>query len=252
MKKIIGLLLFIPALCFCVASSPVTLSVTNGTSITGKLTAYSPKTGIVKVREPAGSTQHAFSVFTPESQAQIEHWLSDKNFNLQSNLEVTFDYRSRHSTSNLVGTITDALTKSEREGTYGTEKTTFRTYHITLNNKSNTPFEDLAIDYRIFYTQQLTDEYTGHYQLAGSLQCETIKPDDTFELKTNPFISSIEYKSAPTIQWTGRPRSIYCNVQGIWLRIRKPGHTGEWVERKIKHGDVPSKRNRSDYQKVYK
>ncbi len=249
-KKILTFLLF-PALCFSAPSPVLTLTETNGVSITGKIISHSTQTGSTKIQTEKSISRRPISAFTPESQEKISHWLADKNFRLKSKLTASFRATHAGSFSNIVGTITDSRTKTTREDTIGTKELSFCSYKINLTNKASTPFENLTLDYRIFYTQRWSKDFTGKYQLAGSTNCNFLSAGGTLEFKTNPFLSAIYYKSAPRIRWTGKPRSFSSSIEGIWLCVRKKDVTGRWIEQEIKYGEVPSPHNRNDYQKLY-
>jgi len=235
------------------ASRPVvTLSDTNGVSATGQIMLYSPRRDLVKLRLDDGSRSFAVSALKPESLKTLERWRADENFESRSSLDISF--RAVHSTSssNVTGTVTYRRTRKETEETIGYEEKHFCKYKIRVSNDSDTPFETLIADYRIFFTQRLTEEYTGRYQLAGTETLPKLDARDFWAFSTAKFQCGISYREAPRIRWTGMPQASPPNIQGVLLRIRKKDFNGEWIEREIEHGEVPRNRDRSDYQKVYK
>ena len=251
MRQILYTILMLPLLCPAASSPSVTLTETNGLAIVGKLLSYSSKTGLIKIRQEDKTASCSFPALTKESRQQVVLWQSDKNFQSRSNLDVTFQNHYTHSTSNIEGTVTDQMTNKKTEQTIGYEDRQFGTYNITITNESDTPFDDLIADYRIFFTLCLSDGYVGKYQLAGSETFETLLAGKVWNFSTTSFLSEISYRPAMGINWTGMPVSFGSNILGTWLHIRKRGLDGEWVERKIEDGEVPRNRDRSDYQKVY-
>lgn len=243
-----AILTLLPLLC----SAAVTLTDTNGVSAAGKIITYSSNTDLVKIRDDSTTCSFTFSALTPESQKQIELWQADSAFESRSSLDVSFESKNSHSSSNITGTVTDRMTRKETEQTIGYEDRHFCKYRIKVKNESDTPFGELIADYRVFFTQQLTGEYTGKYQLAGSASLDELTPGDSWSFSTTYFLSGITYRAANGINWTGMPQSGQATVQGVILRIRKRGLDGGWLEREIEHGDVPRRRDRKDYQKVYK
>jgi len=242
----------IPLLCFsAVPIGTVTLTETNGVSITGEITAYSSTRGLVTIQKETGCTRCPLSALSNESRDLVMQWASDRKFACKSMLSMDIQKTFTQSSSNIVGTITYSMPEEEKEGTIGIVTREFCTSTFNLTNQSDTPFDNLEADYRIFYTQQLTREYTGKYQLAGRYEIETVAPGSGVEFETTNFLCGIEYKAAPRVNWTGKPRSTGVNIEGVWMRLRKPGLSGEWIEREIEDGNVPHKRDRANYQKVY-
>lgn len=238
---------------FCSASSlPVlTLTDTNDVSATGKVITYLPHRGLIKIRQDDKSCAFSVPALTPESQKQIERWQADETFESRSSLDVSFREKNTHSTSNITGTVTDRMTNEKTEKTIGYEDRLFCTYKIKVTNESDMPFDKLIADYRVFFTQHLTEEYTGKYQLAGSEMCDQLAAGTSWDFSTTKFLSGITYQAAAGIIWTGMPPSSSPNILGVLLHIRKRGRDGEWIEHEIEHGDVPRRRDREDYQKVY-
>ncbi|QHI70583.1 hypothetical protein [Tichowtungia aerotolerans] len=251
MRQVISVMLIFSALWFPTITSAIILVETNGVSIDGKISSYAPSTALVKVNQDGQLITLPLSSFTAESQETVILWKADKNFKRKSNLSVTLRPSYTESSSNIVGTITDSFTKKEREDTIGTEVRSTCIYNIALKNESDTPFKSLNVDYRIFFTHRLTSDDVGQYQLAGSIERDTLLPGTTWNFKTNPFISSISYQSAPGIRWGGRPFDTGSNVLGILLRVRKPGLSDEWIEQEVEDGEIPRKRDRATYQKIY-
>lgn len=252
MRHVLLTILMLPLLCPAASSPPITLTDTNGVSATGKIITYSPNSGLIKIRQESSTATLSSSALTEESRRQISLWRSDKIFQSRSSMDVSFHQNHTQSVSNIVGTVTDRMTNKKTEQTIGHETKQFCTYKIKLTNESDTPFENLTADYRVFFTQQLTDEYTGKYQLAGRETLKTLAAGDSWNFSTTSFLYAISYRSAAGINWTGMPKSTGANIQGILLRVRKPGVDGEWIEHEIEQGEVPRNRDREDYQKVYK
>ena len=251
MRQAILMMLFIQAPWHQVLATSLTLVETNGVSIEGKLSSYSPRTGLVKINQQGRITTRPLTSFSAESQEQITLWRADKNFVRKSNLDTTFRPSYTESSSNIVGTVTDAFTLKKREETLGKRIESTCTYQITLKNESDTPFKNLSVDYRIFFTQRLTSENIGQYQLAGHTHYDILAPETSWNFGTNPFINSIVHQSAPGIRWRGHPPNTAATILGILLRVRKPNLSGDWIEQEIEYGEIPRKRDRSNYQKVY-
>lgn len=252
MRQPILIILPLLALWFPVATSAVTLTETNGVPITGNISSFSTRTGLVKINQAGRMTTRPLAALTTESQEMVILWLADKNFQRNSNLNTTFRPSYTESSSNVVGTITDAFTLEKSEKTIGSEIRNTCTYKIALKNESDTSFKNLIVDYRIFFTQRLTSENIGQYQLAGHAEYDTLSPGTTWNFETNPFVSSIIHRSARGIRWGSHPPDTESTILGILLRIRKPGLSEDWVEQEIEHGEIPRKRDRADYQKIYK
>ena len=250
-RHFISATVIFPLLCFSAGlNHTVTLTETNGVSITGKITAYSSASGLVTILKETGYTKCPLSTLSNESRDQVMQWASDRNFQRRPMLSMNVQKTTSQSSSNVVGTITDSRTRTEREGAIGTETKTLCTSTFNLANHSDTPFEHLEADYRIFYTMP-THRYLGKYQLAGRYEIEILAPGSGVEFETTNFLCGIGYKAAPRVNWTGKPRSTGVNIEGVWMRLRKPGLSGEWIEREIEDGNVPHKRDRANYQKVY-
>jgi hypothetical protein len=247
----IAVLTLLPVFCSATSMPVLTLTDTNGVSATGKVITYFPHRGLIKIRQNDKSCLFSVPALTPESQMQIERWQADKAFESRSSLDVSFQKKNTHSTSNITGTVTDRMTNEKTEKTIGYEKREFCKYKIKVTNKSDIPFDELIADYRVFFTQQLTEEYTGKYQLAGSEMLDQLAAGTSWNFFTTKFLSGITYQAADGIIWTGMPTSSFPEVLGVLLHIRKRGQDGEWIDREIEHGDVPRRRDREDYQKVY-
>lgn len=249
MRQISSAMFILPALWLQTAASTVTLTETNNLSITGEISSYSPKTGLVKINQYGNISTRPLSAFTEESLETIILWRADKNFERKSNLDVTATPHYTDSVSNTVTTVTNPVTKLKQEFFTYKETHTICTYKISIRNESDTPFKNLTADYRIFFTHRLTEKDYGQYQLAGQVKHDELAPETTWSFETNPFDSAIDYWALP-----GKLRP-YCtgsNVLGILLRIRKPGLTEEWLEQEIEIGELPRSRERSEYQKIYK
>lgn len=251
MKAHILFSLLLPILCHATPGPTLTLTGTNHISITGEISSYYPASGNLKIRTKNSTCKHQYNEFTPASQKKIDHWLADKNFLTKSKLTADFDLGHQNLSSNITGSIIKRGTHEVEEGLLGTEEKQFSFYTIHLTNRSPSLFKKVSVEYRIFYTQPIASDLLGKYQLAGTIRPRTVEPNTTWTWKTSSFESYVYYRSAPDINWRSQPDYRRATLEGIWILLRKKNVLGDWIERELEFGDIPKKRERDEYQKVY-
>lgn len=229
-----------------------------------EIKAYSPSSGTVEINCGGKIIDRPFSSFSPAEQKQITGWLADKEFQSSSGLNIAAEQQKKTGETNSLAVTPDRSKNGVNAKTI--EKTAGEvqdvSYVIKLENHSQVEFQNLGVEYRMFYETQEGSEKTKKCE-RGTAVCEKLLPGEIWILETSSVAVREAQKDITRVEWkvkdvsvgsqnTSRLVSVKDRFKGMYLCVSKKGRSGENIERECMVGSVPEKENWSDYQQQEK
>ncbi len=212
-----------------------------------EIISYSPDTGIVTINSGIEKTNRPFRSFTADEQQQITDWLTDKKFNA---LGIRVEIEKKKTTTNhgeyAPGGQTTLCGKKDRIS-----------YVITLKNQTAVPFENVEINYRIFYKTQ-DESRKAKRSIANSMRID-LQPEETRSIETQDVDIRDEQIVTPGFSITGTlanegiddgwapTKFMKDRLGGLYLCVSKQGRNGHMIRLEFEDGDVPEEAKRASY-----
>jgi len=225
--------------------------------------AYSPSSGAVEISCGGEITNRPFNSFSADDQQKITGWLADKEFQSSFGLSITTEQQKKRVTENSKKVSPKTAKKGEGGNKVETTVGEFQgvSYLIKFENLSQVEFQNLGMEYRIFYETQEGSEKTKKYE-RGMTVCEKLLPGEIWTFETPVITIRAAQKEVTNIDWKGtnimeatkvtRSTSVKDRFKGMHLCVSKKGRSGENIERECIVGSVPEKENWADYQQQEK
>lgn len=215
---------------------------------TFEIISYFPKRGNVVIRDDAGQTNRPFSSFSPEEQQKIRSWVIDERF---MSSELVERINEQETEENYFDEKT--LGSSRRVTTRGSVKT--RSYEVSFKNSTDVDFDDLQIEYRVFFVQD-----KGHITHAGTYErklCRakniklSIKAGEVI-VSTTPGIEIRNLKTdspatAPGNVPAGATSYLKDDLEGLYVCVSRKDKNGIVHTKTYCKGRVPKEKDWEEY-----
>lgn len=215
-----------------------------------EIISYFPDKGTVRINQGEGQTNRPFSSFTFEEQKQITDWLADQEFE-NSGLSVTIKKQKTTKTTTHMNNPGGLLGEVD-----------YISYTITLENRSEVSFKNVAVNARIFYRTQ--DGPEEKKQRIQSTETINLSPGETRTVETKTVSIRDQKKVTPgittgtsfspssgfsTTTSGGAPTVFYQDrLLGMSLCVSKKDRYGKNIKHEFEDGNPPEEEKQGAYR----
>lgn len=225
----LGVLMGLAAIC---QAEYMALTDTKGRTIEAKLIRFDSrnKTVILERKGRRGATTVPISVFTQKDQKKIISWSQGQTFLSDSSFAIDVKRIKKKS--------------GENASEYGGMATKSYNHHfnIVLKNKSTTNFENIEVEYVIFYTQEVHFNNRTEMKAEDGTLYEKVSAHvparSTKELETKTIKLQTYRESGFDLTWP----DLDGDMHGIIIKLSTKNETGKTITRQIVYPDNLKKR----------
>jgi len=191
----------------------------DGRAITAEVVGFDRQFGKVEIKLENGRRKKVSpAIFVEADQAYVKEWVSLEGFRNPGMFKVECEKR--------------LLKKWKEESSAVTLKHKLYAYGITFENRGKVPLEDLKVDYRIFYEQEVNNSTTKKVDLLKKIQfgksaIDILPPGGKREFTSKSVeLERFEFNTGDYYVPDGDPESTTGRIRGIWVRVRVVGKAG--------------------------
>ena len=200
---------------------------TQGRTIKGCIVSYNEKTEIVVFeRSNKRTAKVSLSIFSKESQAKILSLETKKNFTSKSTFKIS---ATRQETKNK---------KKSSDGSKYLIRAENANYEIVLENMSNENFNNIKIEYCIYYEQEENaDADASKGVLCGSISDLSIPKKSKETINTDQIIIFKSSLNLDNYYSMASKSTLNGEILGIWIRVHTKLPSGENAIREYSRPD---------------
>jgi hypothetical protein len=190
--------------------------------VTAKIINVDDQRGLVELEmENKRRVKVGPSVFIEKDQDYIRNWRLCESFLSSSGLRFEGEKKVVEDWSENSGGINREFEKV--------------VYNCTFRNGSSTEFTDLAVDYCVYWEQEVGGKGGGEERMekdfSGSFQIGRLAPREAVNLATEPVVLLYQHLAGGYYYLGGQTDKQSSKMKGVWLKVSMKSKSGETVTR---------------------